>query len=79
MSNPDPQVTPTPIDAAEIETLLGRAAALAADAGLAPEAFMQAAWKAFMDARPGLREELEVKQLRAQLRKLRKRGLLASA
>jgi hypothetical protein len=40
---------------------------------------MQAAWGACLDAQPGLREELADKELRAQLKKLRKRGLVASA
>jgi hypothetical protein len=40
---------------------------------------MQAAWAACLDASPGLREELADKELRSQLKKLRKRGLIASA
>jgi hypothetical protein len=40
---------------------------------------MQAAWAACLDARPGLREEIADKELRAQLKKLRKRGLVAAA
>jgi hypothetical protein len=40
---------------------------------------MQAAWAECLDARPGLREEIADKELRAQLKKLRKRGLIANA
>ena len=40
---------------------------------------MSAAWNAYLDARPGLRQQLEDKQLKAQLRKLRKRGLVGQA
>lgn len=63
----------------ELEHLFARAAELAARHGLDSETFMSAAWNACLDARPGLREELAEKELRAQLRKLRKRGLVGSA
>lgn len=65
-----------PQDTAE---LLRRAAAQAAAAGIDSDDFMQAAWAACLDARPGLREELEDKELRSQLKKLRKRGLIGRA
>jgi hypothetical protein len=63
----------------DLEKALRRAAQLAADCGAESELFMQAAWAAYLDAQPGLREKLEDKELRAQLKKLRKRGLVASA
>ncbi|HEU0032800.1 MAG TPA: hypothetical protein VFQ53_19345 [Kofleriaceae bacterium] len=63
----------------EVEALLDKAAELAAQHGIESDDFMRAAWGAFLDARPGLREEIEDKQLRAELRKLRKRGLVAAA
>jgi len=63
----------------EISQLLRRAAQLAAEHGAESDLFMQAAWAACLDARPGLREELADKELRAQLKKLRKRGLVAAA
>jgi len=63
----------------EISQLLRRAAQLAAEQGAESDLFMQAAWGACLDARPGLREELADKELRAQLKKLRKRGLVATA
>jgi hypothetical protein len=59
--------------------LLRRAAQLAADVGMDSERFMEAAWDACLDARPGLRAELEDRELRSQLKKLRKRGLVARA
>ncbi len=71
---PDPASWPK-----EVERLLGEAAQLAAKYGLPSEAFMAAAWERCLDSHPGLREELEDKELRSQLKKLRKRGLLASA
>jgi hypothetical protein len=63
----------------ELEQLLAKAAELAASHELEAEAFVQAAWQACLDARPGLREEIEDKELKAQLKKLRKRGLVGSA
>jgi len=63
----------------EVGRLLEEAARLAAKHGLPSEAFMAAAWEQCLDSRPGLREELEDKELRSQLKKLRKRGLLATA
>ncbi len=63
----------------EAVQLLRRAAQLAAEHGMDTDQFMQVAWTACLDARPGLREELEDKELRAQLKKLRKRGLVGTA
>ena len=66
-------------DLSELETLLSRAADLSARHDLAKEDFMAAAWNAFLESRPGLREELEERELKSQLKKLRKQGLLAQA
>lgn len=63
----------------DVVHLLRRAAKLAAEHSSDTDLFMQAAWAACLDARPGLREQLEDKELRAQLKKLRKRGLVGSA
>ncbi|HUQ52065.1 MAG TPA: hypothetical protein VM692_07570 [Gammaproteobacteria bacterium] len=52
---------------------------MAASEGIPHEAFMQGAWQAFLTAHPGMREELEDKALRTELKKLRKRGLIATA
>ena len=72
---------PEPSDAAwrEVVQLLERAAELAAERDVDSDLFMQAAWTACLDARPGLREQLEDKQLKSQLKKLRKRGLVGTA
>ena len=59
---------------AEPWQLLQRAAQLAAELGIDSEAFMEEAWSACLEARPGLREAIEDKELRSQLKKLRKRG-----
>lgn len=63
----------------DLETLLRRAAAAAAATGVSNDAFMASAWQAFLDAHPVMREALADKELRSQLKKLRKRGLVASA
>jgi hypothetical protein len=63
----------------DVVQLLRRAAKLAAEHSADTDLFMQAAWAACLDARPGLREQLEDKELRAKLKKLRKRGLVAAA
>lgn len=63
----------------DIVQLLRRAAQLAAQRGAPTDRFMQAAWAACLEARPALRAQLEDKELRARLKKLRKRGLIATA
>lgn len=63
----------------ELEELLARAAKLAARHEVGSEAFMAAAWNACLAAHPGLREELEDKELRSQLKKLRKQGAIGLA
>lgn len=63
----------------EVDRLLDEAAKLAAEHGLPTEAFMAAAWEHCLDSHPGLRQELEDKQLKSELKKLRKRGLVATA
>ncbi len=63
----------------ELASLLESAARLAAFEGVASEAFLHAAWTAYLEARPELREELADKELEAHVRRLRKRGLVAVA
>jgi hypothetical protein len=63
----------------DTESLLRRAAESAASEGLPSDEFVTAAWQAYLAAHPGMREELEDKALRSELKKLRKRGLIASA
>jgi hypothetical protein len=63
----------------QIEELLAQAAALAARNGADADAFMRAAWSAYIDARPGLREQLEEAQLKSQLDELRKAGRIGEA
>jgi len=63
----------------EMKNLLRKAAAVAAESGVTLDVFADAAWQAFLDAKPGLREELETRMLAAQLSNLRERGLIPSA
>ncbi len=63
----------------DVSTILVHAAGIAVANGIPVEDFVQAAWSAYLDARPDLREELEDKELKAQLKKLRKRGLVGTA
>ncbi len=61
----------------EFQTLLARAAGAAGDADL--DAFMRAAWEAFVTSRPGLREQLEEMRMLAQIEALREQGKVATA
>jgi hypothetical protein len=63
----------------QLEELLAQAAALGASHGVDADAFMKLAWSAFIDARPGLREQLEEMQLKNQLDELRKAGRIGEA
>ena len=95
MSQPNPDPTPPQVAPPEppaedpsrpwrpwwkdVVELLHRAAQIAAEHGADTDQFMQAAWVACLDARPGLREELADKELLAQLEMLRQRGLVGNA
>ncbi len=64
---------------AVIDRLLEQAAALSAQHGLDVDSFMKAAWTAYVEARPGLRDYLEEMQLRTQIDELRKLGRVGEA
>jgi len=63
----------------ELQKLLARAAELSVQQGLATDDFMNAAWNAHLDANPGMRQELIDRELRQQLKKLRRQGLMPQA
>jgi hypothetical protein len=65
--------------ARELSELLGRAGALAASMSIELDAWMKAAWSAYVDAQPGLREHLEDMHLIAQLTKLHQSGRMGKA
>lgn len=61
------------------EIQLLEAARGAVERGTSLEDWMAEAWNAFMEARPGLREQLADLQLRAQLEELRTAGRIGEA
>lgn len=63
----------------EVGQLLQRAAALCTEHGVEVDAYMSGAWSAYVEARPGLREQLEEAQLRDQLEELRRLGHMGEA
>jgi hypothetical protein len=65
--------------AQELITLLNRASELGISMDIELDAWMHAAWNAYVDARPGLREHLADMQLNAQLAALRQSGRIAQA
>jgi len=73
------QIILTPTWLEQLDELLQKAAKLAADNDVPAETFMAAAWNHVLDSHPGMRQELEDKELRSQLKKLRKAGLMATA
>jgi hypothetical protein len=63
----------------QLDELLAQAAELCARHGVDADAFMKGAWSAYIDARPGLREQLEEMHLKSQLDELRKQGRIGAA
>jgi hypothetical protein len=63
----------------EVSQLLTQAATLCIQHGIELEAYMSGAWAAYVDARPGLRNQLEEQHLRDQLEELRRLGRIAKA
>lgn len=71
---------PPPADVpVALQALLTQAAHLATRAGVPLDEFMRAAWSAFVDSLPGLRQRIETEQLIAQLETLRARGAVGQA
>ncbi len=64
---------------AEVRELFARAAQLSVDNQVELEGFVRAAYAAYVDARPGLREWLEEQELRAELDEARLNGRMAEA
>jgi hypothetical protein len=62
-----------------VGTLLTQAAALCVEQGVDVDNFMKAAWTAYVESRPGMREHLEELQLRDQLDEIRKLGRMGQA
>lgn len=73
MTTPPDDLAPT------ILAHLRAAAELADRGGVGRDQFMHAAWRAFLDSHPALREELAARELEGQLANLRERGLIGQA
>ena len=63
----------------EVSELLARAAKLCVKHDVEMDPFVRGATAAYLDARPGLREFLEEKQLQEMLDELRQAGRMAQA
>lgn len=70
---------PRPPWQTEVGTLLTQAAALCVEQGIDVDNFMKAAWTAYVESRPGMRDYLEELQLRDQLDEIRKLGRMGQA
>jgi hypothetical protein len=64
---------------AEAAALLRQVAKMCVEHQVDVETFMRSAWATYVDARPGMREELETKELEAQLAALREAGKIGLA
>jgi hypothetical protein len=64
---------------AEVGKLLTKAAALCAEHGVDLDTFIKGAWSAYVESRPGMREQLEETQLLDQLEEIRQAGRMAQA
>lgn len=64
---------------ARLRAALHEAAEAAVQAGVDLEPWMQAAWAAYVEHRPGLRQHLEDVQLANQIEELRQRGQVPEA
>lgn len=63
----------------EVGHLLIEAATLCIQHGLDVDVYMSSAWAAYVEARPGMRDQLEELELRDQLEELRKAGRIGAA
>lgn len=75
----DPAEAPRQPWQAEVGKLLADAAALCVEHGVDLDNFMRGAWSSYLEARPGMREQLEEVQLRKQFEELRKLGRMGEA
>lgn len=64
---------------AQVSQMMTQAAALCIAHGIDIDTYMGGAWSAYVEARPGMRAQLEEAQLRVQIDELRKLGRMASA
>jgi hypothetical protein len=64
---------------AALREILATAATKAAEEGVDLDDFMRVAWQSYMDAKPGLREQLEDLRLTHELAELREQGKVGLA
>jgi len=63
----------------EASELIARAAELCVEHDVDLEVFVRGAYSSYLEAKPGMREELRDRQLAQQIDELRRAGRLASA
>ncbi len=78
-SAPSADVPPDAPWQAKASHLLRRVVEMCIEHDVDVETFMRSAWSTYVDARPGMREELELKQLAEQLHLLREAGKIGLA
>ena len=78
-NDPEPIDAPRPPWQTEVGTLLTQAAAMCVEQGVDVDNFVKAAWTAYVESRPGMRDYLEELQLRDQLDEIRKLGRMGQA
>ena len=64
---------------AKLEQVFEQAAQISVEKDVDLEEFMSAAWEAYVDARPGYRDHLELQHTIERLAELRRAGKLAEA
>jgi len=62
-----------------VSRLLEQAAIMCVEHGVDVDSFMNGAWSAYVESRPGMRAQLEETQLREHLTELRKLGRVGAA
>jgi hypothetical protein len=63
----------------EVSELLARAAELCVEHEVDVDPFVRGAYSAYLEANPGMREELADRELQRQLEEMRKQGRLPTA
>ena len=63
----------------EVSELLARAAKLSAENAVELDQFIRGGYAAYLEARPGMREEMADRALSEQIEELRRRGRIALA
>ncbi len=78
-SAPSADVQPEATWQVKASLLLRRVAEMCVEHDVDVETFMKSAWATYVDARPGMREEIEAAQLTEQLQAMRAAGKIGLA